>query len=350
MFSQIYSNISFFFSYLNLGELKFKLYLYFSIILRFNTTMNILRLFLFLISIYFVIPSVRAQQDSLSYISYRKKKIFYSDYGFHSAPFDIFLTDKNIKLKYRNNFKAFYGFGFSYKWVSLRLGLITPFQLKSSETFGKSSYFHVGFDYTYKKLFIDFDIHKLKGYALINEKQNIILPNLRTQNITLNTWYFNTDHFNMDALQGRKAIFSKTITTWYLKNSLSVFNVFNHPFILPIDDSSIHNSKLRSNEFDIIDLGIVPGIGISTKFHNWSFNVLLGLGLVVQYKSYIFDDERRSYIGLAPRYDLRVLGGYNTSKWFTMLNTEFDFKKIKFTGLEISNTYYTFRLVFGYRF
>jgi hypothetical protein len=76
---------------------------------------------------------------------------------------------------------------------------------------------------------------------------------------------------------------------------------------------------------------------------------MFGFGPVVQSKFYIVNENTRGFFGLAPRYDLRLIAGYNVPKWFVMISTEFDNRSIRFNELKYKNNNYTVRLLAGYR-
>ena len=74
-----------------------------------------------------------------------------------------------------------------------------------------------------------------------------------------------------------------------------------------------------------------------------------GLGLVLQSKLYTFDGTTRSFLGLAPRVDFKIIGGINKPKYFIMFVSDFDNKSIAFNDFTYKQTYYNLRLVGGVR-
>ena len=305
--------------------------------------------------------SIFGQNDSLKIRDYKNKFVLYTDLGFNTAPFSIKLINPNgadVDLKYRNNLNAFYGVGCNYKWFSLRLNALFPETKGSISKYGVTKYYHLGFDFTYKKFFTDIDLFKYKGFAIVNPKDygivkddnNYIMSLLRTNNFSINTWYFHNKYFSMAALRGRSASINSLIWTWYLKGTFNLFNVSNLPSILP---SSIVNNNRSISEADRIhglDFGIVPGIAFVNRYKNWQYSLLGGLGGVIQEKGYKSLKNSRNFIGLAPRYDIRLMGGYNVEKWFVMTYIDIDNKSIVFNDLKYNQTYLTFKTLVGYRF
>jgi hypothetical protein len=63
------------------------------------------------------------KSDSLPYELYNHKVILFSDFGYASAPFSLRYNypGEIDKLKFRNNYQSVLGFGFCYKWITIRL-------------------------------------------------------------------------------------------------------------------------------------------------------------------------------------------------------------------------------------
>jgi hypothetical protein len=205
-------------------------------------------------------------------------------------------------------------------------------------------------------------IYRYQGYALMNaykydsnkfskELPNDIMNGLTTKSFSINMWYFHKKNFTMSALRGKTAVFNKLAYTWYLKSTLNSFGLNNNDIpILPDYLIDLNNTKTSASSIRAFDIGIVPGFAFVYVKKHWNYSVLSGYGMVIQEKSYHITQTSRNFIGLAPRFDIRVMGGYNTPSWFLMLHTDFDNKSIQFTGLKYAQTYFNIRLVGGYRF
>ena len=312
----------------------------------------------------FVSFFIFSQKDTVSLTSYRNNLIIYNDLGFNTAPFDLKIVHNQISknLKFRNNIHDFYGVGCNYKIFSVRFGVQLPGSIKPTKSYGYSKYFHFGFDFTYKKVFFDVDFYRYQGYALINaykydsnnfsqELPNDIMNGLTTKSFSINMWYFHKKNFTMSALRGKTAVFNKLAYTWYLKSTINSFGLTdNDTPILPNYLIDLNNTKTSASSIRAFDIGIVPGFAFVYVKNHWNCSILSGYGLVIQEKSYHISQTSRNFIGLAPRFDIRVMGGYNTPSWFLMLHTDFDNKSIQFTGLKYAQTYFSIRLVGGYRF
>jgi len=305
-----------------------------------------------------------SQEDTLPYKVFKDKIVLHSDFGFSAAPFSIkypFASDLD-KLKYRDNFRPVLGLGVSYKWFALRLAFSLPGNFRPVSRYGKTNQFNIGFDFTYKKTFFDVDLRSYFGYAIKNANQwndtlnslkpNDIRPNTNSVSFSINAWYFHDRNFKMSALRGKTAHYTKEVKTWYLKNIFNVFGVgvgsgTNNVIPDELQDSIV--TKTGASVFSAFELGVVPGYAYVNKIKNWQFSGLLGLGLVIQGKNYTTDGVVRGYLGLAPRYDIRLIGGYSVDRYFVMLITEFDNKSIRYTNLRYQQYFYSVRVSAGIR-
>jgi hypothetical protein len=155
----------------------------------------------------------------------------------------------------------------------------------------------------------------------------------------------------MSALRGKTAHYNSEVKTWYIKNSLNIFGVGNgNSSIVPTELIDTINSKTATNVISSFDIGIVPGYAYVNRVKNWQFSLISGLGVALQSKFYNVNGENRGFVGLAPRYDIRVLGGYSVPKFFVFLVTDFDNKSIKFNNFSYNQTFYTIKISGGMRF
>lgn len=305
-----------------------------------------------------------SQTDSLPYTVFKNKIVLHSDIGFSAAPFSIRFpfTSEITKLKYRDNFRPVLGLGVCYKWFALRLAFSLPGNFRPVSRYGKTNQFNLGFDFTYKKTFFDVDLRSYFGYAikdavewndtLTGLKPNDIRPNTNMVGFSINAWYFHDRNFKMSALRGKTAHYTKEVHTWYLKNTFNVFGVgvgSGDNNVIPDELQDSTDSKTGASLFSAFDLGVVPGYAYVNKINNWQFAGLFGLGAVIQGKYYTTDAKVRGYFGLAPRYDIRLMGGYSVDRYFVMLITDFDNKSIRFNNLRYQQYYYSIRISAGIR-
>lgn len=326
--------------------------------------MNKLVQHFFLLSV-IVFTSFRAfgQNDTiLPYELYDDKLVLYTDLGFNSAPSSIIYPFNSTveKLKLRNNYNALLGLGFSYKWLSFRFSFAVPGASRAKSRYGTSNYYNFGFDFSLKRFFFDVDLQGNNGYAFKNAykwndslnklKPNIIREDLSTFSFSLNTWHFFNDRFKMQPFRGSTGAYTKDIQSIYLKYTFNVYSIYSdEKSIIPVQLIDTNNTKTISSGVGAIDLGILPGFAYVKRLNDFQIGAMGGFGVVVQSKFYRYGENLRNFIGLAPRYDLKLIAGYNKPKYYVMLVTDFDNKSIRFNNLIFRQTYYSLRLVGGIR-
>lgn len=297
------------------------------------------------------------------YSLYKDKIVVYSDLGFNTAPFSL-KSDfpGTIKyLKFRNNFRAFMGLGVNYKWFGLRLGGSLIGNVRSVAKYGQTNYFDIGFDFTIKKTFTELDFRIYNGYSIKDAKRwndtlddanpNLILPSLRSTDLSLSIWYIHNKDIHMSAIKGKTGLYHQKAESWYLRSMMDVYGVgTGGGAIIPSELQDSLNTKIRAHNIAAFEIGSIPGwIHVNNK-SNWQYGLIGGLGPVLQAKSYSFDDVTRSFLGLAIRYDIRLMAGYNVPHYFVLMHADFYNKSIRFSNLKFHQNYYTIRFIGGYRF
>lgn len=320
--------------------------------------------FLVLISFLSVFAAGVIGQDAdslLPYQKYRNRLVLYSDFGWSTAPMSISYPFPNgmKNVKFRNNFNPVLGFGFSYKWISLRFGITLPNSVRSKNKFGKTKYYDLGFDFSFKNMYFDVDWHLYQGYALKNadrwndtispDEPNLIREDINASSFSINAWQFFKNEFKMAAFRGKTASYHRDVRTFYLKYTTNYHGISSTQPILPGELQDTTESKTSSNLIAAFDVGVVPGYAYVRRWRIFQFGIMGGLGLVLQSKIYTFDGTTRSFLGLAPRVDFKIIGGINKPKYFIMFVSDFDNKSIAFNDFSYKQTYYNLRLVGGIR-
>jgi hypothetical protein len=287
----------------------------------------------------------------------------YSDVGYNANPFSLrgnFGQNVN-ELSYKNNFSPFLGLGFAYKWFHLRVGFPIIGNIRSASKFGQTTQYNFAYDLTYKKVWYDFEFKSTFGYALKNAAQwdtssndqqpHQILPKVQSLNLMMNGWYFKNPEFQMNGLLGKRAHYTKEILTWYLKGTINYFGSANrNGSLVPeqIQDPQIPIQTLT--QLQAFDFGVVPGVAYVNRKNNWQLGGWLGLGPVIQIKGYETPDYSKLFLGLAPRFDMRFMGGYSSDERFFFIVTDFDNKSIRYNELNYRQLYYAIKFVAGFRF
>jgi hypothetical protein len=308
-----------------------------------------------------IASALKAQQFAIE--SFRERPIMYSDVGYNANPFSLrgnFGQNVN-ELSYKNNFSPFLGLGFAYKWFHLRVGFPIIGNIRSASKFGQTTQYNFAYDLTYKKVWYDFEFKSTFGYALKNAAQwdtssndqqpHKILPKVQSLNLMMNGWYFKNPEFQMNGLLGKRAHYTKEILTWYLKGTINYFGSANrNGSLVPeqIQDPQIPIQSLT--QLQAFDFGVVPGVAYVNRKNNWQIGGWLGLGPVIQIKGYETPDYSKLFLGIAPRFDMRFMGGYSSDERFFFIVTDFDNKSIRYNELNYRQLYYAIKFVAGFRF
>jgi hypothetical protein len=318
---------------------------------------------LFIILISFVVRAASAQNDTVAYNLFKDQFIIKISLGYNTAPFRItgdFNTKKET-FKYQANMNAVMGIGFSYKWLSLNLNLALPGYLKNTMKFGETNYFDIDINFDVKRWYFAFDIHSYQGFALLDAvrfsdslvdagSSNQLNPNLRSASFGLNGYRFKNKSFNRKAALGIVGNYKEEVTSFFVKYTMNLHGVANSNGLMPSAYLNDERSIVSATSLSAFDFGAVPGYVYVNNINGWQYGGMAGLGLVVQSKFYQFNTTTRGFLGLAPRYDLRLMGGYNVSNWFCMIDLQFDNKTIRFNDIRYGQNYYYLRIIYGYRF
>ncbi|MCH2230387.1 MAG: DUF4421 family protein [Crocinitomicaceae bacterium] len=316
---------------------------------------------IFFFSILLGTLSLSQENDTLPYEFFKERIVLLADVGFNSAPFSIKDNYKLgvKKIRYKNNIKPAVGLGFAYKWFGLRIGFTLPLNMLDENKYGDTQYFELAIKANIKQTFCSIDLRSYNGYAVkdaykFNDSLSAVTPNAlmpftRSASLSANVWYFRDKNFKMQAFQGRSAHFKEESKTWYFKGTLNFFGVSNdNSTIIPKELADTIDRK-SARGIGAIDLGFIPGYAYGNRINNWQFGLFAGIGGVVQSKYYQKDGITRSFLGIAPRVDFKIAGGYSRRNYFVLLSSDFDIKSLKIQEMSYNQTYYNIRLMAGIR-
>lgn len=275
----------------------------------------------------------------------------YADIGYNVNPFRISypnLSPVNA-LAYKNNFSPFLGLGFAYKWFHLRLGFPVLGNLRPANKYGKTTQYNFSYDLTFRRIWYDLELKSTFGYALKTPSQTF--PDVYALNFMSNAWYFHNPEFQMNGLLGKRAHYTKQIITWYIKGTVNYFGSANrNGGLIPEDFQDQLQPITTLTQLKAFDFGVAPGVAYVNRKNNWQIGGWAGAGPVLQIKGYTTPAFSKANIGIAPRYDLRLMGGYSSDEKFFFIVTDFDNKSLRFGDLKYRQIYFAWKFVAGYRF
>ena len=303
-----------------------------------------------------------AQVDSIPYRMFKDNLVVHSSIGYNAAPFSLSGDFGQIdKLKYRANLNPIMGIGLAYKWFAINVNFKLPGYVRNTNDYGRTNYLDLGVKFGIRKWFFNIDLHAYRGFGVknansisgnlpVSDRDVFLNDKLNTFSFSINGYRFQRKSFNMKSALGIKGRYHDKASSFYIKYTVNIHGIDASNKIMPYtyfqNDKAIH----RSNNISAFDFGAVPGWAHINNINGWQYGVLAGLGGVIQAKSYSFDGTNRGFLGIAPRLDLKVQGGYNVDNWFLMLTSSFDNKSIRFNEFQYQQVYYYVRLTYGYRF
>jgi hypothetical protein len=114
----------------------------------------------------------------------------------------------------------------------MRVGFPVLNSFRSVEKYGETKQFNLGFDFSFKKWYYDFEFKSVLGYSIqdairwdstyTEAKPNQNEASVGTLNFALNAWYFGDKNFKMNALIGKRAHYIRRVHTWYVKGTVNI--------------------------------------------------------------------------------------------------------------------------------
>lgn len=298
-----------------------------------------------------------------AYTLYTSRIIAYADLGSYMAPFTIRnqFTPLVGKLTFQDNPRVMMGIGGIYKWLSFRISFPLFGNALSLSKYGKSAQFSIGGAFTIKKTYFDIDLRTYTSYALVNADAfttppkesypNLIRSKVQSTYFSIASWYFHNKQFRMSALQGKTGHYNREVMTWYVKSSLNVFSISNgnNP-IVPSELVNTDDSKTMASFIGSTELSCVPGYAYVNRIRNWQFAGLIGVGAAFQLKNYTAQSNTRAFLGVAPRFDFKLIGGYSFPSYFAFIQFVYDNKSVVFNDFVYRQNFFSVQLAGGYRF
>lgn len=276
--------------------------------------------------------NIKHEKKSKAYID-----DFYKRYlivrAYESTKFTNFrFSDGGSKLIYKPNEHNNAGVGFTYKFISLNLGLHVPFADKDEEKYGKTRQLDLQTHICPKKFIVDFMGQFYRGYYLFNpeirtnyQSTDIIKrPDVRTRDISLIVQYvFNNKHFSYNAPLYQNEVQKKSAGSFIAGGGIYHTHVRADSALTPADmrDSAFFNAS-RFNIASHIGLGISAGYGYTLVVHKYFFATAIlsaGAGLGYSYVSAPGED-RKGAVGPEYNLNLKCAAGYNYGKYFAGVN------------------------------
>lgn len=305
---------------------------------------------------------LHSKNEPSSTISYTDKLILRADLGFSTGSFKIKNDNTGMlsTVRFKSNTPIIFGIGAIYKGLSGKINFSTPIMLKNEE-YGKSTFFNIKFNYIYRNFLFEIDFHNYLGYTIpealsfkdpseVYGNNTFYQNNTRHRSLTLSAYHLFDKSIHLPSIYGISTVANSDSYSYYVKYTAAQTAYLNGKDpILPLELQDINDSKQAARKFSSFDLGAMGGICAIRKFDNWQVSCMAGLGFVIQEKAYHTANLSRHFLGLSPRYDFKLIGGYSVDKWFVMLYTELDNKATRFNDFKIRSNFFSVQATAGIR-
>lgn len=253
------------------------------------------------------------------------------------------------------------GIGFSYKWLALSFNIRLPGYIKNVREFGETQYFDLGIKFNIKRVYFETDLHVYTGFAHKNASEispdltpegidNRVRNDVGTASLSINSWYFENKEYAIKPANGIVGKYNKETYSWYLKGGINLMGFGADSALIPYEYFDTSQNILQIKGMSALDIAGVPGFAYINNINGWQFGFWAGLGLAAQLKFLDQNGNIKGGLGLRPRLDLNLIGGYNIKDWFVIFNAKFDNKSIRFDKLTYRQQYYTINFILGHRF
>jgi hypothetical protein len=177
------------------------------------------------------------------------------------------------------------------------------------------------------------------------------LPNLHIHNIGVNLYYiFNHYKFSYQAAFIQTKRQKKDAGTFLLMTSLWLSDFDNDSILVPEPIRPELGGRTGFEAGKFYTLALMPGYAF-TKVHNRFFGTgSISLGPGIQYRKYQLEGDTQDNIGLQPRINVRVAGGYNGENFISGLSVVLDRVTSNFENINIRTNTNNLKLFVAYRF
>ena len=212
----------------------------------------------------------KAKHDTCFYVSHKNLMAIKILGVSKTASFGVFDDANKSKLLYYPNEMLNLGLGFNYKWFGLDLAFNLPGLNNDNDKFGKTEKFDLQTHIYTRKIIIDANIQRYKGFYIKNPKD--IFPNWQSDNpypqrsdiniasLGFNlTYSFNNKKFSYKASFIQNEWQKKSAGSFLLGTYSSFFAIRAKNDIIPDYSSEIFNNKLHLVSATTLNLGFSFG-------------------------------------------------------------------------------------------
>jgi len=330
--------------------------------------MNKILLLVVLLNTLFVFSQNNMEQDSIPAVN---TNLFIEDHNKQlNIKFDVtndqykyFIPYDGEKATIKTNLNASLGLVFSYKFVSVRLGVRPRLSDSSKENKGETDFFRVRvkllfdnwahqFEYNYTR---GFYIENTKDFGTLSSDFHIQFPNLTTNIISGSSHYKFNKNYSVKAVESNTEIQLKSAGTFLVGINYAFYDVAGTDKVIGEDNTIFY--KPTYSEYNGFSAIINAGYHYTFVLHNyWYVNIKANPGIAFDfYDSTIYSEDTNAknknnstffalYSGVA--------AGYNGKKYYFGAGFNYNVNSEKFNddNISLQPIKYNFHIFIGYRF
>jgi hypothetical protein len=321
-----------------------------------------------------VVISAHAQNDAelsispqSSYDSIRLKYIHgFPDHFFlypvlkqRRQNFDLKSLASGNTFSYKSNKPYSFGVGTYLFELGVELAFAVPLNEQDRYIYGKSDAQDLQLNIFGKKWGIDAFHQKYSGYYLIDPTAPVPTgspypqrPDINTKNVGVTVNYtFNNKKFSFRSVYNFAERQLQSSGSFVIFGSVSSFKAGSDSAMLGKKYDGQFGEAAYIHRVKTSILGIAPGYTYSLIFKGFFLNGTLAIGPAHNWLSYELDGGKtRDDINFSGFVVGRISLGYNGDRFFGGLSFVNQGRNAKFDNLELTSSFGTFKILFGYRF
>jgi hypothetical protein len=225
------------------------------------------------------------------------------------------------------NTQILQGFGFSWKFITLKFSVRTPLTFLEKSRFGKSEFRNFALNLNGKNFHVDFSIRRNRGFSDLNQEKYD--PNwyagksyfhrwdTKVFQMSANSILFFSQKYSHNALFNFKGKQLKTAGSFLIQLTGRHQRLLSDSVLIaaPMAEAFGRWGSLKEARTTLI--GIMPGYSRAWVKRNWFFSPYMSAGPALQLNRHFNANGVRGSVALAPVVDGKFSVGYNSVKFFT---------------------------------
>lgn len=267
--------------------------------------------------------------------------------------------EKNYYLHYLPNSWGSFGFGGSYRWFDLSLG-IASFGKKDESIYGKTTKLDIQSHIYLRSYMIDLFLQSYKSfysesYYITNDSQKVYLrPDIGLTQIGGSLYrILKSDKFSPKAAFSASEIQKRSAGTWVLGGKINIFGLLSDSSFTSTLLDTIFKSDFRFNSFVALMIGLQGGYLHNFKLKNWILHISFMAGLANQMQNKKLSSQPdKNYVHTTTgiTINFRFATTYSKNRYYFILAAISDDYKYPLSNqIRLSHQFGRIDIVVGYR-